>query len=73
MRQAIWEHLITKRKYNKLMIKYELAKEDIEHKVVQLNTEKRIHQKQKEIWEKELAEQELQIIELKKKIRKKRS
>lgn len=65
-RKALWEHLITRRKYNKLQIKYEIAKEDRR----KLETEYEIKKKQFEIkqriWEQALKEQEEQIIELKK-------
>lgn len=64
--KAIYEHLKTKKKYNTLKLKYEVAREDLERKQVELNTERRIHLKQKEVWEQKLKEQEEQIIELKK-------
>ncbi len=63
--KSIYEHLRTKKKYNTLKLKYEVAKEDLEKKQVELNTERRIHLKQKEIWEKKLKEQEEEIIRLK--------
>ena len=66
----LYEHLKTKKKYNTLLLKYEVAREDLEKKQVELNTQKRINLKEKEIWENKLKEQEEQIIELKK--RKKR-
>lgn len=68
--KAIYEHLVTKGKYNKLMLKYEVAREDLEKKQVELNTERRIHSKQKEIWEQKLTEQEEEIIKLKRRRRK---
>ena len=64
--KAIYEHLKTKRKYNTLLLKLEVAREDLERKQVELNTERRIHQKQKEIWEETLKKQEEEIIKLKK-------
>lgn len=63
--KAIWEHLKTKKKYNTLLLKYEVAKEDLEKKINELNTQKRINQKEKEIWEQKLKEQEEEIIKLK--------
>ena len=39
--KAIWEHLKTKKKYNTLLLKYEVAREDLEKKQVELNTQKR--------------------------------
>ena len=64
--KSIYEHLKTRRKYNTLKLKYEIAREDLEKKQVELNTERKIHSKQKEIWEKKLREQEEEIINLKK-------
>lgn len=63
--KAIWEHLKTRKKYNTLLLKYEVAKEDLEKKAIELNTEKRIHLKRQEIWEQKLKEQEEEIIKLK--------
>ena len=67
LKKAIWEHLKTKKKYNTLLLKYEVAREDLERKQVELNTQKRINLKEKEIWEQKLREQEEEIIKLKKK------
>ena len=67
LKKAIYEHLKTRRKYNTLLLKYEVAKEDLEKKINELNTEKRIHLKRQEIWEQKLKEQEEEIIKLKKK------
>ena len=64
--KAIYEHLITKRKYNKLKIKLEVAREEIQRLNVEIRVEKLKHQKKYEEWEKALKEQEEQIIKLKK-------
>ena len=64
-RKAIWEHLKTRKKYNTLLLKYEVAREDLEKKQVELNTQKRINLKEKEIWEQKLKELEEEIIKLK--------
>lgn len=66
----LYEHLATKKKYNTLKLKYEVARDDLEKKQVELNTEKRIHLKQKEIWEQKLKEQEEEIIKLRRRRRK---
>lgn len=63
--KAIWEHLKTRKKYNTLLLKYEVAREDLEKKQVELNTQKRINLKEKEIWEQKLKELEEEIIKLK--------
>lgn len=68
--KAIYEHLITKKKYNTLKLKYEVAREDLEKKQVELNTERRIRLKEKEIWEQKLKDQEEEIIKLKRRRRK---
>lgn len=66
LKSAIYEHLKTKRKYNTLLLKYNVLQEELERKSSELITEKRIHLKRQEIWEKTLTEQEEKIIELKK-------
>lgn len=68
--KAIYEHLITKKKYNTLKLKYEVVREDLEKKQVELNTERRIRLKEKEIWEQRLKDQEEEIIKLKRRRRK---
>lgn len=65
--KSIYEHLKTRKKYNTLLLKYEIAKEDLEKKQIELNTQRRINAKEKQIWESKLEEQEQIIIELKKK------
>ena len=62
----IFEHLKTKKKYNTLEIKLIGAREDIERLGVEKNTQKRIFDIKKEVWEKALKEQEEEIIKLKK-------
>jgi hypothetical protein len=62
----LYEHLKTRKKYNTLQLKYEILQEELEKKTIQLNTEKRINLKRKQMWEQQLKEQELEIIELKK-------
>ena len=71
MIKKIYEHLITKKKYNTLKLKYDVLKEEYEHKVVELNTERRINAKRKKIWTDALKEQEEKIIELRRKKTKK--
>ena len=66
LRKAIYEHLITKPKYNKANMTIEVLRDELQRKSVELNTERLIHKKEKEIWETKLKEQEKEIIELKK-------
>ena len=63
--KAIWEHLKTKKKYNTLLLKYEVLQDELDKKTVELNTERRIHLKRQEIWEQKLKVQEDEIIRLK--------
>lgn len=65
---AIYEHLITRKKYNKLKLKYDVKCEELENKVTELITEKRIHIKRQYVWENTLHKQEQEIIELKQEI-----
>lgn len=67
MINRLYEHLITKRKYNKALLKIDVLRDELEKKSTELNVERRIHNKQKEVWEEKLKEQEEKIIELKKK------
>ena len=66
MLKHIYEHLKTRKKYNTLQLKLDVVKEELERKQIELNTERQIHKKRQEIWEKKLKEQEEEIIKLKK-------
>ena len=63
---AIYEHLITKRKYNRKVNENQILQEDLDRKTIQLRAERRIHEVQREIWEKALKKQEEELVELKK-------
>lgn len=56
MKEKIYEHLITKRKYNTLKLKYDVKCEELERKILELNTEKRIRIKQQDIFNERLQE-----------------
>ena len=62
----VYEHLITKHKYNKLQLRLDVVREELQLKTVELNMERQIFQKKQKIWENKLKEQEEKIIELKK-------
>ena len=66
LKQAIYEHLKTKKKYNALLLKHNVLQEELERKSSELITQKRIHLKRQEVWEQTLKEQEEEIIRLKK-------
>ena len=76
MIDKIYEHLKTRRKYNTLMLKYEVKCEELDHKVMEIATERKVRLKQKDLMEariNELVEENLklkeQITELKRKNR----
>ena len=76
MIDKIYEHLITKRKYNTLKLKYDVKCEELEHKILELNTEKRMRIKQQDLLNKRIQElleenlkQKEEIIKLKKKLK----
>lgn len=76
MIDKIYEHLITKRKYNTLKLKYDVKCDELEHKILELNTEKRVRIKQQsllndriqELLEESLKQKE-EITKLKKELK----
>lgn len=67
--KSIQNSIELKKKYNTLLLKNEILQEELDKKTIQLNTERRINLKRKKTWEKVLADQEEEIIELKKRKR----
>lgn len=49
MIDKIYEHLITKKKYNTMKLKYDVKCDELEHKVLELNTERRVRVKQQDL------------------------
>lgn len=70
MREKIYEHLITKRKYNTLKLKYDVKCDELEHKILELNTEKRIRVKQQDLMNNRIQELLEENIKLKEQITK---
>ena len=68
IKKAIYEHLKTRKKYNTLELKYEVKCDELDHKVLELNTEKRLKQKQQELYDKKKKELTEENLELKNKI-----
>lgn len=62
----IYEHLKTKGKYNKLELRCDVLRDMYDKKVVELETERKIFNKRREVWEEKLKEQEEEIIRLRK-------
>lgn len=56
MIDKIYEHLKTRKKYNTLELKYDVKCEELERKVLELNTEKRVRVKQQDIFNERLQE-----------------
>ena len=56
MKEKIYEHLKTKKKYNTLELKYDVKCEELEHKVLELNTERRIRVKQQDLFNERIQE-----------------
>lgn len=56
MVDKIYEHLKTRKKYNTLELKYDVKCEELEHKVLELNTEKRIRIKQQDLFNERIQE-----------------
>jgi hypothetical protein len=56
MIDKIYEHLKTRKKYNTLELKYDVKCEELERKVLELNTEKRVRIKQQDIFNERLQE-----------------
>ena len=68
IKKIIYEHLVTKKKYNTLELKYEVKCDELDHKVLELNTEKRQKQKQQELYDKKIKELTEENLKLKNKI-----
>lgn len=66
MINQIYEHLKTKKKYNTLLMKYEILEEDYEKKVIEYNQLKRELVVARGVWEEQFKKQEQEIIKLKK-------
>lgn len=65
--KGIWEHIITRKKYNKKCIEVEMLKEDIERLRIEKRQQKNTYELEKEVLEQEIKELQEKIVELKKK------
>lgn len=68
LKNAVFEHLKTKKKYNTLSLKCDVLKDELQNKTTELGVERQIHRKEKAIWEQKLKDQEKDLIELKREI-----
>ena len=56
MKDKIYEHLKTRKKYNTLELKYDVKCEELERKILELNTEKRVRIKQQDLFNERIQE-----------------
>lgn len=66
MKEKIYEHLKTRKKYNTLQLKYDVKCEELERKIMELNAEHRMRVKQQDIFNdrlQELIERNLKLNE----------
>ena len=66
MKEKIYEHLKTRKKYNTLMLKYDVKCDELEHKILELNTERKVRVKQQDLFNeriKELVEENIKLKE----------
>ena len=73
MMKHIYEHLKTKKKYNTLELKYNVKCNELEEKIVELNTEKRVRRIEREKYEEQISKLTKEIIKLKQKVKKDKS
>lgn len=79
MIKQIYEHLITKKKYNTLALKYKIKCDEYDEKVIDVDAQKRINRVERNQYEErireyveELSKKEEEISKLKKKLREKK-
>jgi hypothetical protein len=73
MIKHIYEHLKTKKKYNTLQLKYECKCEELERKILELDTQKKINRTEREMFEKAIENYVELLAKEKEKNKKKRN
>jgi hypothetical protein len=73
MIKQIYEHLKTKKKYNTLQLKYECKCEELERKILELDTQKKINRTEREMFEKAIENYVELLAKEKEKNKKKRN
>ena len=68
MINKIYEHLKTKKKYNTLQLKYDVKCDELQGKIIELNTEKKVRIKQQELFEEKIEQLTTENIKLKEEI-----
>ncbi len=56
MLDKIYEHLKTRKKYNTLQLKYDVKCDELEHKILELNTERKVRVKQQDLFNERIQE-----------------
>ena len=51
MKNRIYEHLKTRKKFNTLQLKYDVKCDELQAKIIELNTEKKLKAKQQELYD----------------------
>lgn len=69
----LYEHLVTKKKYNTLQLKYDVKMDEYQRLNIKYEEIKKLYQTRQEIWLKTLKEQEEEIIKLRKRKARKKS
>lgn len=68
--KALYEHLKTKKKYNKLQLMYDVKNEELQEKVIELNEQKKINKMLREKFDAETNKLIEENLELKAQLRK---
>ena len=68
--KALYEHLKTKKKYNKLQLLHDVKKEELQEKVIELNEQKKINKMLREKFDAETNKLIEENLELKAQLRK---
>ena len=68
--KALYEHLKTKKKYNKLQLMYDVRNEELAEKVIELNDQKKINKMLREKFDAETNKLIEENLELKAQLRK---
>lgn len=70
MLNRIYEHLKTNRKYKKLELRYDIKCEELEHKILELNTQKNINKVEREKFEQAIEDLTEKLVKEKQKNKK---
>lgn len=66
----IYEHLKTRKKYNSLMLKYDIKQDELDKKIIELNTQMKINKIERDKFEKAIDELTQRLVREKEKNKK---